>query len=512
MYQKVQEFFSKKKVEVSAIVIVLAVFFVASIVYGLNRSLSFDELEWTINFMDEGFFSILEQLSTGLYNLPLFYILGYPIYNLFPHNEIWLYLPNILLSIAGFVFLYLFAKDFKNNVFAICLLTVTVFNYSLLEYLVQFRPYALMLFLVCVFLFVWFKREKENSPKNNVFYAIVSILLMYTHWFGSLFIVAFGVLDLIKILKKIKPIKTIVPYIVMLTLFLPYFIMVVLKSRYSIDYYWTDTASIAFGIECVSVFLNCNIFSFVLFCVGAIFIVYFGYRYVFKKEEKENIGYLLFFILTIFLTFFVVQFYSLVINRNSSLCVFRYFLTLLPFINIVFLYGAKKVLDFIIVKKKEIVIVFTAVLFVVFSVPANMVCIDQLKTVSNGYKQLVEYVLSQEDIKKETTLVLATCGSTWVDYYFVDKSKELPQNIVSSHLDVYFDNYFTQSVKNGKRIEDKKVEDIYTWILSFDKIYFYSESYKELEKQKAFMDYVLESFDYKKTDIEYLSVFTKKGK
>ena len=61
-------------------------------------------------------------------------------------------------------------------------------------------------------------------------------------------------------------------------------------------------------------------------------------------------------------------------------------------------------------------------------------------------------------------------------------------------------------------LEDKKVEDIYTWILSFDKICFYSESYKELEKQKAFMDYVLENFDYKKADIEYLSVFTKKGK
>ena len=303
----------------------------------------------------------------------------------------------------------------------------------------------------------------------------------------------------------------LIPYVIMLVCFVPYFIVVVLKSRYTTDYYWQNPASIAFGIECVSVFLNCNMFFFAVFIVGGIVIAFKTYKAIFKKQEIEDIEYWSFFAITVFLTFFAIQFYSMVINKNTSLCVFRYFITLLPFITLMFLYGAKSVIDFIFVKKRFFMLFLSCVALIVFTVPAGMVCVDSLKSTNKGYENVVCFLLEQEDIKNDKTLVAATCGSTWVDFYFTEKGRELPQNIIASHLDLYFDNFFTQSVKDGKRIEDTKVYDIYNWILGFDKIYFYSESYKELNDQKAFMDYVLENYEYKEETIESLIVFTKKA-
>ena len=77
MYQKIQEFINRKKITILAISVMLVAFVSIFLVYASSRSLSYDELEWTINFMDNGFLNMLEQLSTGLYNLPLFYIIAY---------------------------------------------------------------------------------------------------------------------------------------------------------------------------------------------------------------------------------------------------------------------------------------------------------------------------------------------------------------------------------------------------------------------------------------------------
>lgn len=511
MYQKVIDFFNKKKVVLISIIAMIMVFFAISFIYSLTRPLNYDELEWTINFMDDGFSSMMEQLSTGLYNLPLFYILAYPIYHILPHTEMWLCLPNILLTIGSLIFVYLFVKDFKNNIWALIILFLLCINASLIEFVVQFRPYALMFFLVSALLYVWFKREKDGGIKINVFYTILSALLMSTHWFGSLLVASFGVFDLVKIITKKKNFKQLIPYVIMLVCFVPYFIVVVLKSRYTTDYYWQNPASIAFGIECVSVFLNCNMFFFAVFVVGGIVIAFKTYKAIFKKQEIEDIEYWSFFAITVFLTFFAIQFYSMVINKNTSLCVFRYFITLLPFITLMFLYGAKSVIDFIFAKKRFFMLFLSCVALIVFTVPAGMVCVDSLKSTNKGYENVVCFLLEQEDIKNDKTLVAATCGSTWVDFYFTEKGRELPQNVIASHLDLYFDNFFTQSVKDGKRIEDTKVYNIYNWILGFDKIYFYSESYKELNDQKAFMDYVLENYEYKEETIESLIVFTKKA-
>ena len=511
MYQKILEFVNKKKVTIIAIISMIIVFFVISFVFSLNRSFNYDELEWTINFMDDGFFSMLEQLSTGLYNLPLFYIIGYPIYHIFPHTELWLTLPNIILTIGGFIFIYLFVKDFKNNLFALLTLFLLCFNCSLVEFSAQFRPYALMFFLSSVLLYIWFKRERSGGTKINVFYTIISVLLMYTHWFGSLFVAAFGVFDLVKVIMKKKSFKQLIPYIIMLVTFVPYFFVLVLKSRYTTDYYWQEPASVLFGIECVSIFLNCNLFSFVVFVVAGIIIAKKSYEAIFKKQQTENIEYWALFATTIFLTFFIVQFYSIVINKNTSLCVSRYFITLLPFINLMFLYGFERITTFIILRKKTFLLFASCLALVVFTVPAISICIGGLNTTNKGYKSLISYISQQEDIKDDKTLVVATCGSTWVDCYFMEREIELPQNIIASHLDLYFDNYFTQSVKDGKRIEDTKIENIYDWILEFDKIYFYSESYKGLDSQKAFMNHVLANFDYNENEIESLIVFTKKA-
>ena len=106
-------FYQKNKAKIYLVLNIVILFTMAlfMLLTANRQSLWVDELRWTMGYMQGSFFDMIKELSTSLYNLPLFYIVGFVFYKVFPVGEIWLMLPSIIFVVLGVWFLYLAIKN-----------------------------------------------------------------------------------------------------------------------------------------------------------------------------------------------------------------------------------------------------------------------------------------------------------------------------------------------------------------------------------------------------------------
>ena len=110
---------NKKKLYNILSIILLSIMFIVMCLYASKQCFWVDELDWTIEFFETG------------YNLPLSYLMMYPIYKIAPYGEIWLLIPNIIIVLIGCYFVYKIGKKIGEEDLGFFSLIISITSFSL---------------------------------------------------------------------------------------------------------------------------------------------------------------------------------------------------------------------------------------------------------------------------------------------------------------------------------------------------------------------------------------------
>jgi hypothetical protein len=125
-------------------------------------------------------------------NPPLYFILLRLWFVLFGWTEESGRLFSVFTGTAAIISLYVMVKRFADKKSAFLAAAYMALSAYLIGYSQEMRAYILEVFLVSIAAhrFLIIIQERELSPKNLIWYIIPSILLVNTHYYGSLFVFA----------------------------------------------------------------------------------------------------------------------------------------------------------------------------------------------------------------------------------------------------------------------------------------------------------------------------------
>ncbi len=324
----------KKNIYKLTSVIILCIMFLIMCLYASKESFWGDELDWTIKFLEKS--NIKEMLSDLLdkgYNLPLYYLIMFPIYHIVPYGELWLLFPNFIAVIAGIYIINKIGKKISGNEdLGFISLCIAATSYILIYYgAFELRPYALLFCFSSLALYSFIcKLQEPNNIKNNILYTLSLILLAYTHWFGCLIIVFYFFVDAFFWLRKKVSISFIFNYFILGIVFLPWFILLMKTHSTDFTQYWGEIPTIKSFFVVMAFLVSRNLIYALSFLVSLIILVIA----IIKKDMNKfkNIFILIGSITWILLSTFI---YSKYINPNGSLWVERYFFVILPHVFII---------------------------------------------------------------------------------------------------------------------------------------------------------------------------------
>ncbi len=503
---------NKKKFYKIVSISLLVVMFLFMCFDAAKQSFWLDELDWTIDFIaNNSFFEMIKQLLEKGYNLPLYYLVMFPIYKIVPYGELFLLLPNIIVTLIGVIL----TKKIGDKIFGedkgFPALVLAATSYILVyQCAFELRPYAFLYCLSAWVLYNFIKRQTDNTLKNNIIYTISLILLAYTHWFGCLIIVFYFLVEAYRFLKKELNLKFILPYIALGISFLPWFISMMLMHTVNLSDYFAALPTID-GVKTIFTYLlGDNLLLIGLFVFGIILflISLTNKKLKYNFNLKVLVGSIIWTITTIFI-------YSRFINPSGSLFVNRYFLVVLPHIFIlaslplILLLNLKvktgsKALELEINDIKvdyKISLVIISILIVTLGVQNYYKVHKEVNTYWQPYREISNLLVSDKDIHKQDSAVVTSVGDGYLAYYFEKRNYKLPENVFE------WGSVINQSVKDGKRIKPKGIE--LEDLLKYNKLYLYSVAHTEF--YITFWDFVHENYEEVENHPELgYSVYKKK--
>ena len=145
---------------------------------------------------------LLNYLKTGEHHPPLFFIVEKVSFNFFGYNPFVARIIPAIAGVAGVWAMYRLGKEILNKQLGLICAILTCVNYFCLAYSQEARPYSFA-FLFATLSFTWFvKLMKDPSKRNMVWYAVLSLLLLYTHYYSLFVMAAQSVLALIFIFQE----------------------------------------------------------------------------------------------------------------------------------------------------------------------------------------------------------------------------------------------------------------------------------------------------------------------
>ncbi len=115
---------------------------------------------------------------------PLYFILCRFCFAIFGHTELVGRFISLLFGTAGVWAMWLLGKEFLDRRLGLIAAALTGFNYFHIVYSQEARNY-IVVFFFAVLSFVYFVRLlKQLKNKNAILYAVFTLLMMYTHYYG----------------------------------------------------------------------------------------------------------------------------------------------------------------------------------------------------------------------------------------------------------------------------------------------------------------------------------------
>jgi len=447
--------------------------------FASKQSFWVDELDWTIGiitgksiFNDKLFTPMFQILLEQGYNLPLYYIIIKPLYELLPYGEMFLLIPSIIFVVLGIIIMGKCGKAIGSidiGFFAVCIAVSS--SRLILQGAWELRPYSITFCFSALALLMYIRRIKTETKINILLFGISLVLLLYSHWFGSILALFYAFADLFLYFRKKISFKCIFAYFFAGILFLPWFIMMIIHQIKDLSNYWAGIPRIIEPILTVSYLLSYTVIYCFMFGIGFVVILIKCFRKN-KKETPDKST--LWFILGISIVWVILPIfvYSKFINKDGSFYVQRYFFVIMPHVFLITAYGVSEVfcavqhLSFMTVNKNEILRCVLIALFCFISFQNYQDAYSKINKISEPYREVAEHLARDKQIYSQNSLVISSSGSSWIEYYFNKRGFDIPANVAR-----YSESSFILFIDEFKYIQPIIMPD--DDILKYDYLYLF---------------------------------------
>lgn len=490
--------------------IILLIMFVFMCLLSEKQSFWIDELDWTINIIANPKLSMMiSSLLNAGYNLPLFYLVLFPIYRIIPYGEFWMLLPNIIAIIVGIILLQKTGKKLQLENMGFYALCLACTSYTLIyQGAFEFRPYAFLFLFSSLTLCRYMYWLEDKNLKNGLLYVLSLILLAYTHWFGCLIIPFYFLYEVYLLIRKKNNFKFIIPYICLGFAFLPWLILMFIKHTSDFSKYWGIVPNVSDLVNTLRYLLSYNSINKILFLLGIILF----FVYVFKKKDSKRqlleicFGAIAFCIGIIFI-------YCRYINTSGSLYVLKYFFVLLPHIFIITAFPLAELDNLIATKlpikdkkrksigilKNIIAIVVPIIIVIIIGISNYKQVYSNISIINEPYREASYLLDDNKNIYENNTAVVSSVSTGFITYYFEKRNVQIPRNVFYGTNDIF------QYIKNGKRTNIKKLSK--KTLLKYENIYLLNID-KNFDKK--FLKFINENFELQTKEGNYYYSYARK--
>lgn len=422
-------------------------------------------------------------LTIEVTNLPIYPLLLYMVYHLLPPEDIFLMLPSIVLTAAGVYVLVRLTERKMGRWAALFVLLQCITSTTVINRLgVNLRCYSLLFFAAVLFT-DGLERLRKKQTKLTVFYTILGgILLIFSHYFGTLY---FGILSAIMILLWLRdcrkdgwkwiPIQNLLPFVIPIVLFIPWFTYAMVITPVEVSSFWIAPPTIKNVLEALGYQLGSSVIFCALYGVSYLFIIF----EMIKNKKWFSMESFLAGIPTLIIGLIFV--YSRFLNPGGGLFENRYFNVLIPFLVVTIAYVGKRCMecagfDKIITDASHknsplsgrILGILWLLVFVAGLIQSGIRCKHDIYEQYDIYAGAGQYIVEQNDLHQENVLLVTTSYDAigdvviegWLDYYVHRQG-------------VQESNYRT--VSNGRMISTILDGDL----SQFDKIYIFCDYDKD---------------------------------
>lgn len=475
------EHINQKKVYKLLGIVVISIMAIIMFKYSSTQSFWLDELDWTVDYLDKShnYYDLIYSLIKAGFNLPLFYVVMFPIYKIVPYGEVWLLIPNFIATILGVYFTYKVANRLNEHL-GIASLCMSATSFVLFENCAfNFRPYA---FLFCLSSYALLKLickfQEPQKQTSTILYTISIVLLAFTHWFGCLIIAFYFFVDFVLWIRKKNKISFVLPYFILGIVFIPYFIFIIFQHTTSFSNYWPrvpTTNDLIFGV--FNFLLSNNILCILSFILGIVLLLY-----IFSKNENTKFNFNVVFVLlgSIIWTLGTIYVYSKYINPKGSLWVLHYFIVILPHIFVICSIPIAKLLSYsahtsvnnLEAHKYKNTVIFSIVILttvLIACINYTQLHISQ-NSLNEPYREISSILSNISNVYEENSAVFISSGKGFLTYYFQKKGVEIPCNVYEAYTESSMTHLsMSQCVNNGLVVNSTpaSLEDL----LQYDYLY-----------------------------------------
>lgn len=449
----------------------LAVMTLVMVAFSSAQSFWVDELSWTIGKVaNKSIPEISAQLLRDGYNMPLYYYVLGIIYPIMPYGEGYLLSISIAAVVVGIVLLYFTARKIGGETLGfitLCLASVSAVLIDQGGW--ELRPYAFFFCFAALTVLFYIRRLKRESWGNIIGYGIAMILLLYSHWFGAVMLVFYGICDLYLCIKKRIRLRCIVSYVAAVLAALPWFILVLLTVKSDPGSYWAEIPSVLSPLLSIRYLLGGNMLCFFVFVIA----VLIGLGVINRRRQPREWNLDEYIWVQLFLScawvIGVTFIYSKIINPAGSMYVNRYFFPLIPHALLITAFGirgiGKMLSGALHVKSARLALCF-AVFLAVVGITNYSSAILSNNRIFEPYREVAEALTEDGGIyEDESLVVLSTNTEAWLAYYFDKRGHEAPVNLakgVKEPLQLVIDE--------GEPIEERAIT--FEQLLKYNRVYY----------------------------------------
>lgn len=434
---------SKKFIRILYLCIAV-VMFLGMMLYSGYQEFWYDEV-YQIGLVGKGLepAGVLEEyMQLKDYTPPLFALIAYGWIRIVPFSFRYLLLIPELMTAAG-VFVTALAGEKaggeKMGLFAEIFASLS--PVLILSGGYEFRSYALYFMSVAFVLYFLIVRIQEGGKRNTICFTISLIVLLYSHYYGS---VIFGVLfafELFFVIRKKQKIRMILPYFLSGLSFLPWLVLVFVNKTRSITEFWIQPPGLESLFELVDFLFSENPLFIAIFCLGLarcmVQVVYLvrqkRFQYSIHAAEVYVPGVLLGVTAAMF-------FYGAVINPAGGIFFKRYFLGLLPCCFILMGKGVAWLWEEPgrpLYRRRQSVAIFSLFAFLfIFLQNGNAFMEEIMREQKLSYTTSVKLLSRKEDIQAPDTVVVTSDNShvrAGIEMYFQELFHKSGVHVISQH-------------------------------------------------------------------------------
>ena len=364
-------------------------------------------------------------------NTPLYAVIVYGFYHLFPPENIWILLPGILMMLFGvWKLVQLIDRTLGRNAayaaLIMCVSSTTIINRIALE----LRAYSL-LFAASVLTIDCLLRLKDNVNGKNLFLTSLSmVILAYSHYFGVLYLLVLGAEIFIFMIFKKKDSRLMLPFIVAAFAFLPWFFVTMHVTKIDTSTFWIQPPGLLNLPETIGYLLGGSYLLCILYGVGFLWILY-TIVHTGKWQQTDSAVAdrfnLILYVLTGPIVMAAVFLYSRWINPGGGLYENRYFIVILPCILITASYGMNQIMETGNEKMKKVFTVSGIIFLIIVCVLGGRRSLSDSKEQYARYSHSAGQIIENGDIGDSDVLLI--CASYddvgyavlegWYDYYLL---------------------------------------------------------------------------------------------